>query len=423
MSEADLKAGVAHGTHDLRSFNRLWAARAISDLGTSVMAIPVILYAVRVSGSSWGGGLASGTEMAAAFCFGLYGGVLGDRFNRKKLLLSTLVALAASSFGVALIVAHGSAKSPAMFTALLVMALLAGACSGVFRPIHRASWRSVVQQQAIPDLIAKIQGTSALMVLIGPPVGGLLYTVHPMTPFLLDGASFLVAAGLVGSATLPSRPARQSGETRMWADLRGGFAFVVGNRPLLDINVVSALQSLAGTGFFTALVLYVDRTGASPFVTSLLQAAAAAGVIIGAVAAPALLRRVPVGSLACLLSALGTAAFLLVTLTASKSFVAALVPIATLFVPILVAAYGGYEALVTPDHLQARVTSVGDFMSEGLSPAAPVLGGALVSLMGGTQALLVFCALFALGALLTVASKQLRSLPLAHTVDEIESEA
>jgi hypothetical protein len=306
---------------------------------------------------------------------------------------------------------------------LLGLALLAGAGSGVFHPVHRATWRSVVNQEAIPDLIAKMQGTSALMVLVGPPVGGLLYTVHPTAPFVVDAVSFLVAAVLIGSVAIPPRSRRLNTTTRVWADLREGFAFVITHRPLLDINVVAALQSFAGTGFFTALVLEVARTGRSAFATSLLQAAAAGGVIVGAVAAPAVMRRVPVGRLACALSALGTAAFLLVALAAREPYVAALVPLATLFVPILVSAYGGYEAVVTPDFLQARVTSVGDFVSEGLSPAAPVVGGVLVSTTGGITALVIFSAVFALGALLTIANHRLRDLPLAREVEEIATTA
>jgi hypothetical protein len=326
-----------------------------------------------------------------------------------------------SSFGIALIVWQGSSASPSLFAGLLAVAVLAGAGSGVFRPVHRAAWRSVVDKKAVPDLVAKLQGTSALTMMVGPPAGGLLYSLYTPSPFLLDGISFLVASALIGTAGLPARSslAQESTGASTWADLKEGFAFVRGNRPLLDINVVSALLSFAGTGFFISLVLYADELGWNAFTTSLLQAAAAAGVIAGAVATPALLGRFRVGTLACVLPALGTASFLLVTSVARDPYVAVLVPVVTLFVPVLVSAYSGYEALVTPDHLQARVTSVGDFLSEGLSPAAPVVGGILVAAIGGTETLLAFTGVFALGTLMTLASRQLRGLPIARSAAEL----
>ncbi|MDQ1700195.1 MAG: hypothetical protein QOG34_2058, partial [Frankiaceae bacterium] len=57
------------------------------------------------------------------------------------------------------------------------------------------------------------------------------------------------------------------------------------------------------------------------------------------------------------------------------------------------AGIGAYLAAVTPDRMQGRLNSAAGFVSDGLTPLAPVVAGALLATIGGAAGMLVGAAL------------------------------
>jgi hypothetical protein len=75
------------------------------------------------------------------------------------------------------------------------------------------------------------------------------------------------------------------------------------------------------------------------------------------------------------------------------------------------AGIGAYRAAITPDDLQGRVGSAMSFVSFGVMPFAPLLGGLLLATVGGTGAVAALVAATALGALVPTTSRAIRSVP------------
>ena len=75
------------------------------------------------------------------------------------------------------------------------------------------------------------------------------------------------------------------------------------------------------------------------------------------------------------------------------------------------AGIGSYRAAITPDHLQGRVGSAIGFVSMGVLPFAPVLGGFALATLGGTGAITLLVAGTAVGALVPTLSRSIRAVP------------
>ena len=136
----------------------------------------------------------------------------------------------------------------------------------------------------------------------------------------------------------------------------------------------------------------------------------AAGGLLGALAAPALQRCVP---FARLLSWLcwATTGFLLVSAQLTGSVAAAgPVGLAVFVGPACNAALFGYQAAITPDHLQGRVLSVIFVAAMSAAAAAPLLAGVFVTVWGSTASILLFAVVVAAAALTATLAPALRDV-------------
>jgi len=75
------------------------------------------------------------------------------------------------------------------------------------------------------------------------------------------------------------------------------------------------------------------------------------------------------------------------------------------------AGIGSYRAAMTPDDLQGRVGSAMTFVSMGVMPFAPLLGGWMLNDLGGSRAIAILLFATALGALVPTLSRTIRSVP------------
>jgi hypothetical protein len=75
------------------------------------------------------------------------------------------------------------------------------------------------------------------------------------------------------------------------------------------------------------------------------------------------------------------------------------------------AGIGAYRVATTPAELQGRVTSTMQFTSWSTMPLSPVVGGVLLTALGGTGAVVALAVATALGSLLLTASGSVRLVP------------
>ena len=250
-------------------------------VGTWIQSVALMWLAYRLTGSTAFTGLVGFLQSVPHLVLAPFAGVLGDRVNRRKLLIAALSLLALQSTILA-ILSGTKLITPAQLAALALF-------SGIFNAFETPTRQSIFVQliDKREDLANAIALNSMLMNgtrLIGPSIGGLLIALFDETVcFALNAVSYVaVVAALLGVrlATRAPRPA-----THPLADLAEGWRYAMGllpvRRMLLALGAVSFSISPYST-LMPAMAVRVFGQGAE--LVGLFIGAVGLGAFISAVA-------------------------------------------------------------------------------------------------------------------------------------------
>jgi len=391
-----------------RDYQILWTGETVSQLGSSMsfFVFPIIGYSI--TGSTTAAAFAVSAFAAGNVASKLPAGVLVDRLNRRAIMLASNVA------GVAL---YGSLALALLFgqltlAHLLTVSLLTGIVASFYGPAETAALRRVVPSQQLPTAFSQNQARQHVASLVGPPLGGALYSVARAIPFFVDAVTFAAAAIATALIKTPlPAPARSASRTRMRTEIAEGLRFLWSKNFLRAIALFSSLANFAGNALFLVLTLKLLRAGVHPAAIGSVDAIAAVAGIVGALLAPALMRRVPTGRLSIAVGLAVAVTLAPMAFTNNVLIIGALLALATFFLPAGNASVTSYLVAATPDRLQGRTQSALGFAASGLMPLGGVTGGALLGWLGGEGAILVIGGLIAVSVLPLLLSRELRDLP------------
>jgi predicted MFS family arabinose efflux permease len=204
---------------------------------------------------------------------------------------------------------------------------------------------------------------------------------------------------------------RTGSRPSMRTQLAEGMRFIWG-RPFFRVLLSwASLTNLVSNAVFFVVLMRLIQLGYPPVQIGLIETAAGLGGIIGALAAPYLIDRVPTGRLT-----LTVAWMCVLPLVPLLWWVTPLSAVVAVFALLLInpagnAGIGSYRVAVTPDELQGRVSATSQFLAMSVMPLSPLLGGWLLERLGGTSAVAVLIAASAVLALYLSASRSVRSVP------------
>lgn len=389
MDTIEASAAVAPLTRN-RPYLLLMTGKTTQLVGAGIASFAVPLIAFSLTHSVLWSGLIAGVGELGALIATLPAGVIADRVDRRRLLLVCAAIGALLWLSVAVAGAFGMLTPWHLATVLLLSAL----SSTFFAPAEAAGIRQVVPTEQLGSAMAAMEGRSAVASLIAGPVGGLLYGLSHVVPLFASVIGYAVAwfCTLFVRAPLNGDLAAAREQHPVQALLEGlRFAW---SSPFLRIGIfVFAGINLGFNGLLITLNLHLVSIGTTPVLIGLINTAAGAAMITGAVIAPWLVRRFPVG----LISIVGLAATVVggVGLAFSNGFGGYLpfMALATLLIPAVNSALIGYSAAITPGHLQGRLNAVLSLSGVAISPLAPVIAGVFLGWIGVHAGMAVFAAL------------------------------
>lgn len=185
-----------------RSFQFLWAAEAAATLGTEInrLAIPLTLLALTDDPTL--AGLVTAVLTASMLLAQLPAGVWVDRHDRRRILL---VAQAVQLLNaVVLLAALGLGRAGLVH--FLVFAAVDGASRAFLGPAVDVSVRAVVPVSQLKQAFAQEEARSHAGRVLGPAVGGALYALGPLMPYLASAAARAVAWLFAGGPGCPAPP-------------------------------------------------------------------------------------------------------------------------------------------------------------------------------------------------------------------------
>ena len=275
-----MSRGATFRSLRVRNYRLFAAGQVVSLSGTWGQRVAQDWLVLRLSGDS---GVALGVTTALQFLplllLGLYGGVLADRYDKRRLLIGAQIAMGV----LALLLAALDLTGAVQLWHVFALAFALGIASAIDTPVRQAFVSEMVGPDDLPNAVSLNSATFNTARIVGPAVAGVaIAAAGTGWVFLVNGLSYLaVLAGLRAMRTSELHPTARLIRGR--GQLREGVAYVR-RRP--DLLVPMALVFVVGTfglNFQITLALVVKgvfEREASAY--GLLSAMLAVGSLLGA---------------------------------------------------------------------------------------------------------------------------------------------
>ena len=375
----------------VRNFRLLVSGLLCVSIGGWVQRIAQDWLVLTLTGSATAVGFTTALQFLPTLLLGMYGGVLADRFPKRKILLVTQSTMGSLAGILAVLAFTGQVQVWQVY----MMALILGLATAVDNPTRQSFVTELVGKQRLRNAISMVSSTFQLGSLIGPALGGaLLGAVGTGWAFALNAVTFFGSISALLRMREHEMPGLQAAR-KASAGLRIRDGLRDGVRYAFHEPAVRWAIALVGVyGMFTislpvTLTAFADRVfhiGASGY--GVLNSVVAVGALAGALLSARRVRPTRLRNL------VGIAALL-----ACAEILAAIQPALWTFIPVLAAqglatlmfltAAQSMVQLTTPDGLRGRVSGIYNLVFIGGGAIGGPTVGFLAQHFGARSALLL----------------------------------
>ncbi|MCO6003867.1 MFS transporter [Actinoallomurus purpureus] len=382
MPPGDPPAAVGHvrWRHD---FLLLWSGSAVSLLGSMSASVAGPLLALSMMRSPVAAGWVAAAGTLPNLLLHLPAGVLADRLDRRRIMLVSQLLRGAVAATLTVFLLAGE-RSMSLLTCA---AAISGICLTFYSVAEVSAVAQIVPRERLSEAMATNEARSHVALLLGSPLGGLLYSLGRTIPFLVDAVCCFVSAGALGSIRadrflITDVAARRRGVRALVRDLIEGLARLWTDLFLRTALTVCTITNFVFQAVVVLLVILGKEHGLPSIMIGAMLAAPGLGGIVGTVFAPAVLRSR--GSTVVIVACAWVWTALIAVIAASSH------PWVWLF------AWGGvgfmgahmnvaldtYQASRIPPRLLGRVAGANRFLSLGAVPLGTLCGGYVIATVG-----------------------------------------
>jgi MFS family permease len=266
-----------------RDFRVLWLGAMTSSIGTWMQKVAQNWLVLTLAGTSSAFylGLDSFLGELPILLFTLIGGVVADRHDRRRLLLTSQYVQMSTAFALAALVYFDVVR----IWHVLVLSAVTGTAQAFGGPAHQSLMPLLIDKKDLPNAVALNSIQFNLARVIGPLLAGAALTAFGMVAcFGLNGLSFL--AVIAALLALHVRHIPVASGQRMRDELKGGLRYVRHEKALVNLTVIGFATTFLGLPLLTFLPLFaqnVFKGGVAQYTH--LMASAGAGAVIGALIA------------------------------------------------------------------------------------------------------------------------------------------
>jgi MFS family permease len=362
-----------------RNYRLFFTGQLVSLAGSWMQNIALAWLVIQLSGSPLAIGILAFCRFLPFTILGLFAGVLVDRFETRRLVMTTQASAMGVSAALAVVTLTGTASLPIVF----VLAALGGIAFAFDAPGRQALTFQLVGPRELPNAVALNSGMFNASRIVGPAIAGLVIAATGTGAcFALNALSFLaVLAALASMNEDELHPVTRASASFMRGTAEA-FRFAIHDRQLRVVLFVVALVSTVGFNFNVLVPLLASSTvhvGARGF--GLLSAAfglgALAGALVTATSRGASWRQMALGA-----GGFGAVAIALAPVHSAALAGVLLVGVGVCFT-LFTANANALVQLRAPDHLRGRLIGLYLFAFVGLAPVGGLLAGWLAD-VGGT---------------------------------------
>ena len=381
-------------------YYRLFSSAIVSNLGDGITMVAYPWLASAVTRSPILIALIAVVSRLPWLLFSLPAGVITDRLDRKKLIVSMDVLRGIFTLGVAVLVLAQQDQLPGLnelattaietnyvLYGVLLIATFATGCAEVLRDNSA--------QTVLPSIVEKSQlekangrlwsAESVVNTFIGPPLGSFIIGVAIFLPFFVNAGTFFVAAALIatlsGSFAAKANPASTNQQTNWRTELKEGLSWLWRHQLLRPLAIILGLINGLAAMSAAAYILFAQEIlETSVLEFAILGTGGAFGGILGGMVAHKISAKLGTGPSLGLTMLVGGVLMAATGLVSEWVLVWIFTFITTLLAVLWNVITVSLRQQIIPDHLLGRVNSAYRFFGWGMMPIGSLVGGAVIAI-------------------------------------------
>ena len=236
-----------------RNYRLYFVGQSVSLIGTWMQKTAVSWVVYTLTHSTFMLGLTLFASLFPSFLFSLIGGVVSDRYNRYRVLLTTQVASLVQALLLAILILL---KHYAVWE-ILGLSVVLGIINAFDVPARQSLvYEMVDDKNDLPNALALNSSMVNLSRIIGPAIAGIvLESLGDGTCFLLNALSFVAVIGSLLMMRLP-KYVKTEHKKNVYGELKEGMTYIKQTPSIAFVLIMLALISLLVLPFSTLIPYY-----------------------------------------------------------------------------------------------------------------------------------------------------------------------
>ncbi|WP_129408157.1 MFS transporter [Marinitoga lauensis] len=265
-----------------KNFILFVVGRMVSLLGSGIQMVAMPLFILDLTGSGTKMGLFAMISMIPALIVAPFAGVLGDRYNRRNIMISMDYVRGIIIIFLAYLTYIGKINLTILFSTQVLISIL----DSFFGAATSAMLPDIVPESDLMKANSITEGISSASMIAGPVLGGVIYGLLGMQwVFILNGISFVLSAfsEMFISYRKISDLKSEINAKIIFSDLKKSIAYIFNNYVLRSMILMAIFLNLLFNPMFAVLFPYTFREvlGFSAQQYGLLETMWTLGILIG----------------------------------------------------------------------------------------------------------------------------------------------
>ena len=365
-----------------RSFTLFYVGQAFSYAGDGLRLIAIPLLVYKLTGSALSLGVTYALELLPFSLFSVVGGSLGDRLDRRRLMIACDAVRFAILAAFAVAYAAGVLTIGMLYAGIAAIAI----CAAIFLG---------GQSSTIPYLLGRSNTTRAMAALIGieqvsqtivPPIGGALFAlVGPLPALAINAATYGISQLSIAATDGfgPDEPGRLPTLREIAHDVRLGWDFVFGDRALRAVTLCGSVFNFFGFMSGAVFIPFLKREFAASDVTvGWTLGLSAVGMALGSYVAGRVPAGWPFGRIMCVAYLLDGLFFVPIVFTHDLQVLIPAMVLTNCCVAFEIATLVGWRLRIAPAEQVGRISGVARMIAVGTTVPGAIIGGHLADAFG-----------------------------------------
>jgi MFS family permease len=389
-----------------RNYNYLLlqGGQIVSYIGNQQQFIALPLLILAFTGSAVQAGIAVGLSTIAVLVVSPLAGALADRWNRKRAML---ICDAGRMFLTMTIPLAFWFHALTMLQ-IYVIVTLTGALGTIFNVANAAALPNVVTPDQLPAAISQGQAAYSSIRTFGAFLGGTLYSIGMVFPFLVNAISFGASVLSLGLIRGNFQSSQEASRQPLHKTIVEGFAWLWKQPLLRFLTIVNGADSLRYGAGYLVIVILAEELHTSPGGIGAIFTAAAVGALLGNLASNWARRRFAFGTIAISMLWLEALMFPLYAIAPNAVVMCLIAAAEELVGPIYTVSLDTYRLVATPDAMRGRMSSTVQMVIQGAQAVGAIAGGILIQAVGAQGSALILGGWLLMLALATTLNRKIR---------------